>query len=108
MIIKSYEENKIDLDKQKMHLLYGENQGQIDDLIQNKFKVKFNEYIFTYDEQEILNNESIIFNIIKTKSFFEDRKLIIINRKKQILCLELSLEVQRTYLTKLVVYLIVL
>ena len=80
MIIKSYEENKIDLDKQKMHLLYGENQGQIDDLIQNKFKVKFNEYIFTYDEQEVLNNESIIFNIIKTKSFFEDRKLIIINR----------------------------
>ena len=80
MIIKSYEEKKIDLDKQKMHLLYGENQGHIDDLIQKIFKVNFNENIFKYDEQEILKNENIIFNIIKTKSFFDDKKLIIINR----------------------------
>ena len=80
MIIKSYEEKKIDLEKQKMHLLYGENQGHIDDLIQKIFKVNFNENIFKYDEQEILKNENIIFNIIKTKSFFDDKKLIIINR----------------------------
>ena len=80
MIIKSYEEKKIDLDKQKMHLLYGENQGHIDDLIQKIFKVNFNENIFKYDEQEILKNENIIFDIIKTKSFFDDKKLIIINR----------------------------
>ena len=38
MIIKSFEERKIDLDNQKMHLLYGENQGQIDEFINNIFK----------------------------------------------------------------------
>ena len=80
MLIKSFEKEKIDLDKQKMHLLYGENQGQIEDLIDQKFKKSFNESIFKYEEIEILNNENIIFDIIKTKSFFEDKKLIIINR----------------------------
>tara|TARA_Y100000591_G_scaffold29134_1_gene21680 strand:+ start:2195 stop:3187 length:993 start_codon:yes stop_codon:yes gene_type:complete len=80
MLIKSFEKEKIDLDKQKMHLLYGENQGQIEDLIDQKFKKSFGESIFKYEEIEILNNENIIFDIIKTKSFFEDKKLIIINR----------------------------
>ena len=33
MIVKSYEERKIGITKQKIHLLYGENQGQIKDFI---------------------------------------------------------------------------
>ena len=74
MIIKSYEENKIDLDKQKLH------QGQIHDLIDNNFKKKFKENIYRYDENELLNNESLIFEQIQTNSFFEDKKLIIITR----------------------------
>ncbi len=80
MIVKSYEEKKIDPNQHKMHLLYGENQGHIDDLIKKRFQSSFNENIFRYDEQEVLKNENIIFDIIKTKSFFEDKKLIIINR----------------------------
>mgnify|MGYP001200248189 CR=1 FL=1 len=80
MIIKSFEEKKIDLKKQKIHLLYGENQGQIEDLVENKFKKNFKDNIFKYDEIEVLNNENIIFNSIKTKSFFEKNKLIIIYR----------------------------
>tara|TARA_B100000575_G_scaffold196025_1_gene158507 strand:- start:2143 stop:3135 length:993 start_codon:yes stop_codon:yes gene_type:complete len=80
MIVKSFEEKKIDLNKQKMHLLYGENQGQIEDLVEQSFKKKFSNNIFKYDEIEILNNENAIFNSIKTKSFFEKDKLIIVNR----------------------------
>ena len=80
MIIKSFEEKKIDLINQKMHLLYGENQGQITDLIDNAFKKKFNNNIYQYDEGEVLNNEEILFNEIQNKSFFDENKLIIINR----------------------------
>ena len=80
MIIKSFEEKKIDLINQKMHLLYGENQGQITDLIDSSFKKKFNNNIYQYDEGEILNNEEILFNEIQNKSFFDENKLIIINR----------------------------
>ena len=80
MIIKSFEEKKIDLINQKMHLLYGENQGQITDLIDNVFKKEFNNNIYQYDEGEVLNNEEILFNEIQNKSFFDENKLIIINR----------------------------
>ena len=40
MIIKSFEENKVNLKNQKIHLLYGENQGQIQDFIDQIFKKK--------------------------------------------------------------------
>ncbi len=80
MIVKSYEERKIDITKQKIHLLYGENQGQIKDFIDIFFKKKFKDSIYQYDEIEILNDENIIFDTIQTKSFFEDKKLVIINR----------------------------
>ena len=80
MIIKSFEYKKIILTQQKIHLLYGENQGHITDLIDNIFKKKFTDNIYKYEEAEILNNEEIIFNEIQNKSFFEKEKLIIINR----------------------------
>ncbi len=80
MIVKSYEERKIDITKQKIHLLYGENQGQIKDFIDIFFKKEFKDSIYQYDEIEILNDENIIFDTIQTKSFFEDKKLVIINR----------------------------
>ena len=80
MIVKSYEDGKINITKQKIHLLYGENQGQINDFVDIFFKKKFKDNIYRYDETEILNDEDIIFNTIQTKSFFENKKLIIINR----------------------------
>ena len=79
MIIKSFELNKIDY-KCKFYLLYGENQGYKNQLIEEKFKKKYSECTYLYDENEILNNEEMFFNNILTKSFFEKEKLIIINR----------------------------
>jgi len=80
MIIKSFEYNKIDLNKQKIYLLYGENQGHINDFINNIFKKKFSGNIHQYEEAEIITNEEIIFSEIQNKSFFEKEKLIIVNR----------------------------
>lgn len=80
MIIKSFEYKKIILTQQKIHLLYGENQGHISDFVDNIFKKKFADNIYQYEESEILNNEEIIFSEIQNKSFFEIEKLIIINR----------------------------
>ena len=80
MIIKFFEYNKIDINKQKIYLLYGENQGHINDFVDSIFKKKFIGNTYQYEEAEIISNEDIIFNKIQNKSFFEKQKLIIVNR----------------------------
>ena len=79
MIIKNFEINKID-HKSKFFLFYGENQGHKNQVIEEKFKKKYIECTYNYDEGEILNNKENFFNEILSKSFFEENKLIIINR----------------------------
>ena len=79
MIIKSYEINKINLKKNNIYLLYGENEGFKNKVIDDTFK-KFSKNIYKYDEKEILNNKENFFNKILSKSFFETEKLIIILR----------------------------
>tara|TARA_B100000795_G_scaffold249746_1_gene217455 strand:- start:732 stop:1724 length:993 start_codon:yes stop_codon:yes gene_type:complete len=79
MIIKSFELNKTEY-KEKFFLLYGENQGHKDEIINNKFKKKYAECTYFYDENQILNNQESFFNEILSKSFFEKEKLIIVNR----------------------------
>ena len=80
MIIKSFEEKKINLNNQKIHLLYGENQGHINDFVDQIFKKKFHDSTYYYEESEIITDESVIYNQLQTKSFFDDNKLIIIRR----------------------------
>jgi DNA polymerase-3 subunit delta len=80
MIIKSFELDKIDLKKNNCYLFYGENEGLKDQVIENNFKKKYLKKTFYYDENEILNNKDNFFDAILTKSFFENEKLIIINR----------------------------
>ena len=83
MILKSFEEKKINLINQKIHLLYGENQGQINDFLKNVFKKNFKDEIFTYDEVEVIKNEDLVYEKLQTKSFFDEKKLIIINRSTE-------------------------
>ena len=80
MIIKSFEVGKINLKKNKFFLLYGANQGHKNELIEENFKKLYSENIYYYEESEILLNEEVFFDDIITKSFFENEKLIIINR----------------------------
>jgi len=80
MIVKSFELDKINCRKNFFFLFYGANQGHKNKIIDEKFKVNFSESTYYYDENDILLNENNFFNDILSKSFFEDKKLIIINR----------------------------
>ena len=80
MIVKSFELSKIDPKKFNFFLFYGQNQGLKIEIINEKFKIKHKESTYNYDENEILNNKNVFFDNIYSKSFFENEKLIIINR----------------------------
>jgi len=80
MIFKSFEIEKIKIEDKNFFLFYGENQGHKNQIIEEKFKKKYKENTYYYDENEILNNENNFFNNILSKSFFENEKLIVINR----------------------------
>ena len=79
MIVKSFELNKIN-NSHKIFLFYGENEGHKNEIIEDKFKKKYTNSIYVYEENEILKNQENFFNEILSKSFFEKEKLIIINR----------------------------
>ena len=79
MIIKSFELDKIKITG-SFFLFYGENQGHKNEIIKNKFRIKYKDSTYNYDEGEILNNKENFFNNVLSKSFFENEKLIIINR----------------------------
>ncbi len=80
MIIKSFETTKIDLKKNNFFLLYGENEGHKSQVIEEKFKIHFSENKYIYDESEVFKNEEDFFNKVLSKSFFENEKLILVNR----------------------------
>ena len=80
MILKSYEIKKINIQTNKGILLYGENQGLKDEIISNFFKKSFQGTIYNYEENEIIKNIENFYNTVLTKSFFENEKLIIIQR----------------------------
>ena len=77
MIVKSFEiKNKKD---SKFFLFYGENQGYKNQVIDEEFKKKI-ESIYHYEESEILNDKERFFTNLLSNSFFENEKLILINR----------------------------
>ena len=80
MIQKTFEINKINLNKYNFYLFYGENEGYKNEIIKNKFEKLYSNKACRYDEKEILEKKGEFFNSILTKSFFENDKLIIISR----------------------------
>jgi len=80
MIIKSFEISKVKLNNHKFYLFYGDNEGLKEETIKNLFEKSYPNKIHRYEEKEILDNINDFFNSIFTKSFFDDEKLIIINR----------------------------
>ena len=77
MIIKSYEIHKTDL-ANKIVLLYGKNDGHKKEVIKNINKNRY--ALFNYDQNEIIENKTILFENIFSGSLFDEKKLIIINR----------------------------
>ncbi len=80
MIIKSYEVKKKEFKNIKFFLLYGKNQGLINETIKFDLKPKLSENIHRYEETEILKDIDNFKETIFNRSFFENEKLIIISR----------------------------
>ena len=80
MILKSFELNKLKIDNHNFYLFYGGNDGLKEETIRNLFEKNYSDKIYRYEEKEILDNTIDFFSTILTKSFFDNEKLIIINR----------------------------
>jgi DNA polymerase III subunit delta len=80
MILKSFELNKSKLNNYNFYLLYGNNEGLKEEIIKDLFEKKYLDNIHRYEEKEILDNTNNFYNGVLTKSFFDNEKLIIINR----------------------------
>lgn len=80
MIKKSFDLNNLELKNNNFFLFYGQNEGFKDQIIEEKFKKNYTDNVYQYEENEIISNPENFFNNILSKSFFENEKLIIINR----------------------------
>ncbi len=80
MIIKSFEIEKIKKTNLNVHLIYGNNEGIKQDIINNFYKKNYEGEVLKYDEQDILTNKDEFISSLLNKSLFETEKLIIISR----------------------------
>ena len=80
MILKSFELTKIKLSHYKFYLFHGNNEGLKEEIVKSLFEKDYIDKIQRYEEKEILDNINNFFNSVLTKSFFDNEKLIIINR----------------------------
>ena len=80
MILKSFELNKLKINDYNFYLFYGNNDGLKEETIRDSFGEKYLDRIHRYEEREILDNIDNFFNSVLTKSFFDNEKLIIVNR----------------------------
>ncbi len=79
MILKFYE-LKNSLKDKNFFLFYGKNSGLIEETINITIKPNTSKNIYNYDEKEIIDNRDSFKETILNNSFFENDKLIIINR----------------------------
>ena len=80
MQIKFYELSSFKKDTINYYLFYGPNTGLIEETIDKFFKPFFTNNIIRYDENELLGNIHSFKEMIFNKSFFDDKKFIIISR----------------------------
>ena len=80
MIIKYFELKKKDISKFNYFLLYGNNKGLIEETLTKVIKPNITGNIYNYDEDEIVKNLGNFEEIISNQSFFDKKKIIIINR----------------------------
>jgi len=94
MIIKTFEITKNNFDKQNFFLVYGENEGLKNEVIEN-LKKNFSENIENYDESQILADKEFFYEKIFNQSLFEKEKILVVNR-----CSEKIYEVVENILEK--------
>ena len=79
MIFKSFELDKSKLTKFKLFVIYGENEGLKQEII-NKIKGSKTGKEIKYEETQILKNKSEFNNEIKNKSLFEENRIFLLER----------------------------
>ena len=79
MIVKTFEINKKKFDNQIFFLMYGENEGLKNEII-NILKQNFNGTVENLDETEIIKNLELFYEKLFNQSLFDKEKIIIINR----------------------------
>ena len=80
MIIKNFELEKIKSKNLNFFLFYGENEGFKDEKIKQIFINDFKGSVEKFEESEVLNNTDRFISSIINKSFFEEKKIIILSR----------------------------
>ena len=80
MIVKYFELKKNVIQDKKFFLLYGKNEGLIQETIKTSLKPILSKNIFYYEEKEILDDINNFKDKLVNKSFFENEKLIIVKR----------------------------
>ena len=80
MIIKNFELKNKFRENICYYLLYGPNIGLIEETIDTILIPKLSKNIFKYEEGEVISNINSFIENISTGSFFDEDKLIIINR----------------------------
>ena len=80
MIIKSFELEKIKSSQENLHLIYGNNEGIKNEIINEVYIKNFEGEVLKYDEQEILNNKDEFISNLLNRSLFLESKIIIISR----------------------------
>ena len=83
MIVKSFELQKLKSYNSLLYLIYGNNDGIKEYIINEYFVKEFKGEISKYDETEILNNKDEFISNLLNRSLFEDNKIIIISRSTE-------------------------
>ena len=83
MILKPYQLSSTNKINSNFFLFYGQNEGHKNEAIEQILKTGFEKNIFRYEEDEIFNNYSNFITELLNKSFFGDKKIIIISRTSE-------------------------
>ena len=80
MIVKSFELQKIKSSHSSIILIYGNNEGIKEQIIEDCFLKEFKGDIISYEGIDVLNNKDEFISNLLNRSLFEDKKIIIISR----------------------------
>ncbi len=80
MIIKKFELDKLTSLSSNFVLLYGENEGLKKDIINKYFLRNFKNKLEKFDENEIISNYDNFISSLLNKSFFDEKRCILISR----------------------------
>ena len=91
MIVKVKEFSKNNNNNSNIFLFYGLNEGLKNELLNNSFLANFKGSIYRYEEREITEKLNNFYDLIFTKSFFDNEKIIILSRVSEKLVVEVIL-----------------